>query len=333
MTGSAKVVRVALRPCEVRTPGDRLPGAERIVVVRADRLGDVVVTLPAFDALRRAYPRAAVALAVRRRYAPLAESVVGVDRVLAVEELRAGLAAWRPDVAVLASRRPAEAFAAFAAGVPVRVGTGGRYFSPLFTHRVRESRRAGGCHEVEYALSFAHRIGAQGAPFAFPEIRDSAGGAAGGEEVLIHPGSGGSCPGWPVERWAELASALEASDLRYRVSIGPADRHLARYFPEGATCRDDLPALLARVRRARVVVTNSTGPLHLAAAVGTATVGIFAPGRSCSPVRWGPYSPRGVAIVAASGRMGELDPAPVLAEIRAALGPQSESARQGENRP
>ena len=143
-----------------------------MIVARHDRLGDVVVSLPAVAALRAAYPSAHLAMMVRPRTAPLAQMVAGVDEVLELPNRRRKLLATmqeaRPDLVVCISRGALIAWAAARARVPHRVGAGHRYYSRLFDRRVDEHRRSGRRHEVEYALSFAHRAGSPNHPPLFP---------------------------------------------------------------------------------------------------------------------------------------------------------------------
>ena len=78
------------------------------------------------------------------------------------------------------------------------------------------------------------------------------------------------------------------------VSCGPGETPLESL----PTFGDDLPRLCALLQQATVVVGSSTGPVHLAAALGTSTLAIHAPWSSCGPVRWGPYSGAGWSLVA-----------------------------------
>jgi len=310
MQVDAAVVQVVRRAREVRTPGTRFTDVKRLIVARTDRLGDLVLTLPAVSAIRRCYPEAELALLVRPSLTPLARRVVGVDHVLEGVAMQAEIERFAPQLIVCISRDVSLARAAAAARVPRRVGTGYRIFSPLFTRGVREHRRRGSYHELEYALSFAHRVGADADDARFeidldteaepPDPPLSSSGY-----VVIHPGSGGSCPRWPVRHFIALAAMLTARGIEVVFSLGPEDgmceealdaarsrvRGLPRFF--GGLRR--LPPLLAA---AGLVVSNSTGPLHLAAAVGTKTLGIYAPWPSCSPTRWGPYAENGWAVVA-----------------------------------
>ena len=314
MQVTARLEQVVRRAEEVRTPGPAWSDVRRLVVVRDDRLGDLLLSLPAVAALREAYPDARLGLMVASGAADLARLVPDVDEVLVSAasgpERQACLAAFRADLVVCIARGAAGAWAAWRSGVHHRVGVGRRIFSPLFERRVDERRRGGQRHEVEYALSFAHRAGAAPAAARFPlrlpedDGLDGTGGAPDGRFVVLHPGSGGSCPRWPVPHYLRLASLLQAEGVPVVLSLGPADDDVA-----AAATADDaarraprfrgaLPGLAGLLSRAAVVVSNSTGPLHLAAALGTATLAFHAPWPTCGVSRWGPYAENGWGLVA-----------------------------------
>jgi ADP-heptose:LPS heptosyltransferase len=319
MQVESRVQQVERRAEELRTPGPLIDGVRRLIVVRHDRLGDLVLTLPAVDALRRAYPTARLALMVRADLAPLARMVPVVDDVLPAHpdraRLREEIVGYEADLLVSISRGAGISRVAIRAGVRERIGTGYRIYSPLFTRTVSERRSPGKRHEAEYALSFAHRAGAEPGPAVFPlavakPARSSiaewlTGRDVDGPFVVIHPGSGGSCPRWPVESFVELAALLRSRGLRVVFSIGPEDAECERTIERaGAQVRESpryslglelLPALL---QSAALVISNSTGPLHLAAALDCPTLGLYAPWPTCGVTRWGPYSEQGRALVA-----------------------------------
>ena len=303
----------------MRCAGPRIPGIRRLLVVRTDRLGDFVLTLPAIRVLRRAYPDVWLGAMVSPGIAPLARTAEDVDEVLVAPPSIAGLSAvmvaFRPDVALFVSRSPREPMAAWRAGLPNRVGSGYRWYSPWLHRRVDERRRAGRRHEAEFALSFAHRVGGQSAeaefPIALPKaVREAADAwiamqRVGRRFVIVHPGSGGSCPNWPVSHWVELTALLEGQGIRVAFSIGPGDREVERALDREhmrirrlPRFRGSVVPLAGLLARAAVVVGASTGPLHLAAALGTPTLMLQVPWPTCGPSRWGPYSERGWSLVA-----------------------------------
>ena len=318
-TSDVRLIQVQRRAAEARFPGERLDGVRRIVVARDDRLGDVVLSLPAVDALRQTYPEARLALMLRPSLHPLGQMVSGVDELLdasnGLMQSTRLLRGYEADLLVCISRGSVLPWAGALAGVRYRVGTGYRLYSALFSHSVNERRRAGEHHELEYALSFAHRIGASPASERFPlQVPVSARGRAdawlaksGVREpyVLIHPGTGGSCPAWPVESFLTLSTHVAAGGRPVVFSIGPADDAVRRALDRSPAEVRDLPRtdagiqeLAALIQRAAAVVSNSTGPLHLAAALDVPALGFYAPWATCGVTRWGPYSSNGWALVA-----------------------------------
>lgn len=307
------------RPDEVRCPGEPVSGVRRLLVARTDRLGDLVLTLPAVAALRDAYPGSWLGLLVRPEFAALARTFDDVDEVLPHTGDFAAcvrtLAAFRPDLLVSVARDDRVARAAREVGVSCTVGSGRRWYSRAFERRVEESRRGGDRHEVEYALSFAHRAGASAGPAAFRLSLPERHRAAVAEWlalqhlerpfVVLHPGSAGSCPAWPIEHYVQLAALLEGHELDAVFSFGPGDRPIERQLAdEPARIRriprfsGDAVSLAALLDRAACVVAASTGPVHVAAALDTPVVAVHAPWPSCGPDRWGPYSEAGWAVVA-----------------------------------
>jgi len=313
------LVQVARRPEEPRTPGSRLERVRRLLVVRHDRLGDLVLTLPTVALLRQTYPEAEMGLLVAPSNAPLASLVEGVDRVLQAanqrETLRRLLFDFAPDLIVCVSRGAAIPFAAWRAKVAHRVGSGYRYYSPLFDRQVREHRSGGERHEAEYALSFAHLVGAVPGRAVFPlrltgeaeseaaRWREAHG--LGKGYVVLHPGTGGSCPAWPVDHYLELAAKLKAAGTPVLFSVGPQDRAIRERLeaspPEVARIpgfTGPLPVLAALLSGAALMVSNTTGPMHLASALGTPALSIQVPWPTCGASRWGPYAANGWTLVA-----------------------------------
>lgn len=145
--------------------------------------------------------------------------------------------------------------------------------------------------------------------------------------VVLNPGAGRADKRWPVARFAELAERL-AQDAGAHVVVawGPGEESAAGAIVAGAGSAGprallapptDLHELIALLRRASVMVAADTGPLHLAAALGTPCVGLYGP---TAPARNGPYGAAHRTLVAPGGRMAALDAAPVLAAVLERLG-------------
>jgi lipopolysaccharide heptosyltransferase I len=222
-----------------------------------------------------------------------------------------------------------------ATGASVRIGVVARHcrepLNALFTNR-RVEPPAFARHIVDQHLALLGPLGiaAPSATFWLPSDpaaddvveRFFAGhGLKGSERVVaLNPGAGRQAKRWPVARFAELARRLRAEvGATALVVWGPKEEGQAQAIVDAAGTASailapptDLHALLALLRRARVMVAADTGPLHLAAALGTACVGLYGP---TDPARNGPYGP-GHRIVRGSGEaMQALSVGPVLGAV------------------
>lgn len=288
-----------------------------ILIFRTDRIGDVVLTLPLASALRRQYPGERVLFCAQRYAAAIPRLCPDVDEVVEIAErdvrnpfpLARLLRQRQVRLVLFAYPRPGLALAAALARVPLRVGTAYRWYAPLFTHRHHEHRRESVRHERDYNLSLLGALGSVPEDFPAPRLvldaaQRTAGrrileesGIAAGRVVLLHPGSGGSAKDWPMERMSALARDVMArhADVRVLFSASTEELPRVRALREGLDHRAHvLPRGLALTELAAVlaavdcVVANSTGPLHMAAALGTPVLGLYPFQRECHPRRWGP---------------------------------------------
>jgi ADP-heptose:LPS heptosyltransferase len=276
----------------------------RVLVVRNDKLGDLVLALPLLDLLKRAGHKTSVWASAYA--APLLRTDPRVESVLqGADEIKAG----RFDAALVLWPNWSNAWAVFAAGVPLRVGISARPFSMLFNRRLPLRRSAADRHESEYNAAFGQALGLETEPLPPPRLHlDEAarreakawlkarGPQGKGPLVALHPGSGGSAQNWLPQRWAELGLALKKKHkARLLVSGGPDDA------PAMDACRKALgqaavllrPSLALRPYAAllgelALFCAASTGPLHLAAAQGTPVLGLYPPLAAMSPLRWAP---------------------------------------------
>jgi lipopolysaccharide heptosyltransferase I len=304
----------------------------RFLVIRLSSIGDIVHALPAVAALGET--GAEIHWAVESRFAPLLEGNPYVGRVLnldtlgfadgtrfavAAENLVRGLWALRQfnyDAAVDFQGLVKSAVVARLSRSRERVGFSEHWLrEPLaalfYTDRVAPRGRR---HIVEMNLALAERLGARPGPWKFPlpagerEKQEVASRLArlGVEDfIILNPGGGWAAKRWPPNEYAELIrrAAAEIPEA-ILVTGGKADEteiaHIlkaagserAHYFPS------TLLEFIALARRARLVVSGDTGPMHLAAAVGTPIVAIFS-GRDPlnTPERNGPFSPDDIVVL------------------------------------
>lgn len=293
----------------VLTPTEEL---RRILVSRTDGLGDVIVTLPIAVALKQRAPQAEIAFLVTPYTAPIVRRIAEVDQVLEISDLRGGLGIMRkykPDAIIFAKPEFKLAAESVIARIDVRIGTGYRFYSGLFTRWVYEHRRKGAKHEAQYGVNLLGPLLDGDLPVVMPELPVSSQGTdeaaahlarAGvvGEYFVIHPGCKGSASAYPPERYGTVAAALlrENPDLSIVVTAGPGEEHLARQVVQGAGAdrrlavveNISLDGLSELLRGARGFLGSSSGPAHLAALVGAPVVGLYPGLPPLWPARWKP---------------------------------------------
>jgi ADP-heptose:LPS heptosyltransferase len=293
----------------------------RILLLRLERIGDLLMTLEAIEDVRQAAPGAAVDLVVGSWNLELARRIAGVHRVetldaawlargetaLPVAALLRHARAWAPrdyDLAVnfepdirsnllLAASR-----AARTAGYGS--GGGGALLDVALPYEPRRHTAENARRLVAAVLDVPPRVAAARLELSSDERRRAGARVAGlrGPVVGIHASGGRPVKQWDVERFAELGARLAHEYGATILLTGSAtDRPLvsrvARDIPPahvvdlaGALALPDLAAVLERLD---VLVTGDTGPMHLAAAVGTPVVAVFGPS---DPARYAPPDPR-----------------------------------------
>ncbi len=340
---------------------------KKILLVRTDRLGDVTLTTPAVAALRAAEPRAEIRFLTSAYARGVLENNPALDGIITDENFFATLRELRRgrfDAAVIFFLNFRVALLALLAGIPLRVGPASKVWALLLNRRIRQRRSSVAKHEADYNLDLLAPLGVRPEPAAAsialtaPEKEAAARtlaalGLGPGDFIIgMHPGSSGSALNWPPGNFAALArSLLRNYDAKVLFTGSPAEARLlervAAEVPEKTfVLREPLPLrhFIALIARCGLFVTNSTGPLHLAAAQGVATLSFFPPIKVCSPVRWGPYGgglnrvlvPQGPACAACAGGkcpryscMAEITPEAAFREaaaLLAALGRRQKAA-------
>ncbi|HLM59085.1 MAG TPA: glycosyltransferase family 9 protein [Pyrinomonadaceae bacterium] len=281
-----------------------------ILVIDFGQMGDVVLSLPALGAVRRRFQRARVTVAVGRAAAAVVELAGVADEVLPVDRvgLRDGpkvLSVVRIGKLVQEVRRRRFDFVidlhslsetnllGYLSGASRRLFARRprRSIDYLSNFRPEPPVEDRSKHAIDRYLDVVRPLGV-GEVSRTPRlpVREEDGRAV--EEMLrkmkarldgpvvgLFPGAGHPSRCWPLERFAELAWMLERNDsVRSVVFAGPEERRLVQKargrFPEGTVVLDRLtiPQLAAAAQRLSVFVSNDTGPMHVAAAVGTPVV-------------------------------------------------------------
>lgn len=332
-----------------------LAAGSRVLLSRADHLGDLLMALPALEALAASglevdllvkrphaslvanHPRVAAVHAVTLPWQDTAGRGDGWGRVVRLRrELKA-----RRYAAVIEATEDLRSQALLASLGCFSVGwelPG----SPAFLDRAcRPSEE----HQVERTLELAAAL--QVAPVPGPPRLPGVAAPPRRAGVLIHPGAAGPRKAWPLARFRALAAALRGEGHQVSFLLGPADEELREALAgEDFLPRLSLPELATRLAGAQTFVGNDSGPAHLAAAVGTPVTVVFGPtmpgrtaprgpdvrvvaaGLPCQPC-WAPRTP--FHCPTSRECLGDLPVAPVLAAALAQLsagGPSADEANE-----
>ncbi|MBI4535763.1 MAG: glycosyltransferase family 9 protein [Ignavibacteriae bacterium] len=310
--------------------GDTSQRIKRILIVRTDRLGDVILTLPMLPVLRKCFPGAYIAMLLRRYTGEIIEGNPYVDELLwydkgenliPFDSMCRTIRQRRFDAAIVVYPRLRLAWLMFRSGIPLRIGTGYRYYSFLFTKRVYEHRKDAKKHEVEYNLNLLNELGRKTPelnkpPEFFVDIPDDAksnvsrllhlrGIASDEELVIVHPGSGGSAREWSTDSFGMLAARFcVEKGAKVIVTGGPGEEKKGAQVVTASGGRAvslagelGIKELGALIGMAGLFISNSTGPLHLAVAMGTPVVGLYPQATPMSARRWGPYTEEKAVLV------------------------------------
>jgi heptosyltransferase I len=303
----------------------RLDGARRILLVKPSALGDVVHTLPVVATLKRRYPDVPLDWLIEEEAAPLVEGHPAVAALVVSgrrrwlrqlrhpAEVRATLGEMRALVRELRRRRYdvvldlqgllKSALYVLAAGAPVRVGLGDAREGAglVLTHRVLVPPQP--VHAVERYLALAAAVDAREAvrdftiPIGAEDLEAAQQMLAGLPRpcVVLHPSARWETKLWETDRWRAVATSLAGEGAGVVVTGGPADATMAaaicdglRPAPRSLAGRMSLKALAAVLRSADLMITVDSGPMHIAAALGTPVLALFGP---TDPARTGPLGP------------------------------------------
>lgn len=282
----------------------------RVLIVNVNWIGDVIFSTPAIHALRRRHPEAYLASLVVPRSAELLRLDPDLDEVIVFDEegrhrgwggqgrLIRELRAKRFDAAILLHRSFTRTLLVWFAGIRQRVGyaTWKRRWlltravppPPVMRHRVEQFAAL-----VEALLGetippseLRYHVDVPGAlRHAVTETLQRAGVSNGDRYVVLHPGSNREEKRWPVDRYAELGRRL-VTECGVRVLVTGTERDRPLGGAIRARCgsgaidlcgRLTLGELAAVLGGASAVVTNDTGPLHVAISQGAKVIALFGP--------------------------------------------------------
>jgi heptosyltransferase II len=305
-------------------------GNKKILLARTDRLGDLVLTTPAIKAVRQAYPQAHIAMIVR----PYAEDIVRgnpyLDEVILYDKYARHRSFWATfrfameirrrhfDRAIIFHPTNRMHIVAYIADIPRRIGYDNK-LKFLLTDKIRNLKHLGTKHERDYTLDMLKSLGIESnEKELFIPIDDGSASMVEGmiagsgikrneRFIVMHPGASCASKIWPSERFAKLADILidkhhvkivivggkDEKDMFCAEAVGKFMNNSAVFLTGKLTIR----MLAALIKKAVLFISNDSGPVHIAAAVDTPVIDIFARAQpGLGPLRWGPLGPRDIVI-------------------------------------
>ncbi|TAM39813.1 lipopolysaccharide heptosyltransferase II, partial [bacterium] len=296
----------------------------RILVVRTDRIGDVLLSTPVIKALRKKFPQAYISMMVSPYARDIVEGNPYLDEVILYDKdgkhksffrsfkFASRLKKKKFDLAIILHPANRPHLITFLAGIPERLGYN-RKLGFLLTRKIEHTKQKGQKHEAEYNLDLLGGLGVTGNAsdlfmplrieserwvedlFVKEGIRDT-------DKILaINPGA--SCPSkvWPAERFAEAAEKL-AKRYNFKILIlgGPKDMRLADKVAQhikskaiNLSGRTSVSQMASILKRCALFISNDSGPVHIASALSTPVISIFGRAQAgLGPRRWGPLGKR-----------------------------------------
>lgn len=284
---------------------------KRILLIRPDRVGDVILTTPLIKAIKQTYPDSYLALMVSAVSVPLLENNPNVDKIIIDEQNSKNKNDFWDKVKLLRSEkfttglmplpRERHAWMMFFAGIKERIGVGKILYEVLTGMKTVPKKYIPLRHEADYIFDLGRKIGVKDIPLK-PELflSDSEIYAARNKLtnigldlskpiIGVNPISGGSVPNWKIEDYIKLVNKLAKiyqilfllpSQLPKLTEAFANTKNVFFKFP-------DLRNLISICSQLSLLFSSSTGTSHIAAALGIKTVTLFCPLDTCSAQHWG----------------------------------------------
>ena len=292
----------------------------KILLIRTDRIGDTLLTLPVVKPIKEKWPHCKIDFLARKYTHPILENVKEISQILNYdpEGVHRGIRGHQLlaneiqqqdyETAILFYPRFGLTFALWRAGVPRRIGTGHRWYSFLLTDRVHQSRRECLKHEVEYNLDLLKPL-IQDLPREILQFRLAVPETTKREVqviltandilskyIVVHPGNGDSAPNLSRDQYRTLIQQISLSGIRVVLTGLNSEKKYNDSLKSDFSTNNitdltgtlNLEQMIALLSEACGLITTSTGPAHIASAVGTPVAAFYCPAIPHTPDRWGP---------------------------------------------
>lgn len=290
---------------------------KKIIISRTDNLGDVILTLPVAGVLKEIYPDCKIIFLGNNYSEPIIKTSEFVDEFINWQEINKlplkqqvkKIRELNADIILHIFPRIKIARIAAKAKIPLRIGTTRRPYNLLYCNKlVKVSRKKSDLHEAQLNLKLLTTIGANDIydiseiPKYYgitkiqqlkPEFRELL--KQDKINLIIHPKSKGSAREWGIENFSNLVELLPSTKYRIFITGTNDEKKLIPDFLEkykdriiDMTGKLSLSEFISFIDSSHGLIAASTGPLHIASALGKFALGLYAPMRPIFPKRWKP---------------------------------------------
>jgi heptosyltransferase-3 len=294
---------------------------QHILISRTDSIGDVVLTMPLAGFLKKNFPQIKISFLGKEYTRPVIEACRHVDRFIEINDFLTGpdlRGNEKPDCILHVFPVASIARRAKQMKIPIRIGTSHRiYHWFTCTKRVHFSRRKSNLHEAQLNFRLLEPFGMDtrvsleeiSSLYGFENIKPLHAEllqliAPGKYNLILHPKSQGNSREWEPEKYISLIRMLEKE--RFKIFISGTEKEkndlqpLLDAVPGMVTDiagRMSLEQFISFIARCDGLLACSTGPLHIAAALGKDALGIYPPMRPIHPGRWAPVGTKAKVFV------------------------------------
>lgn len=290
-----------------------------VLISRTDSIGDVILTLPLCGFLKEIFPARPLFFLASAYTLPLLECCKHIDKILNWDEIKQWpfaqqvtfLRSFRIGVVIHVFPCLSIAKLCCKARLPIRIGTNRRLYHLWYCNKwVNLSRKNSSLHEAELNLRLSVPLTRRlpGRPlwsyygFQAPETSSNALlqelRSNRRPKIILHPGSRGSARNWPLVYWQELIEDLLRAGYQVLLTGSFSEAESLslwlKELPEevyNLMGKFTLKELIECINLSDLLVAASTGPLHIAAALGKPVLGLYVPLKPLYPKRWAPIGP------------------------------------------
>lgn len=296
-----------------------LLNSQNIAVVRTDKLGDIVLTLPLCNAIKQNIPNAKLTVIANSYTEPILKKIPIIDNIIFVDKYNNGIRQifqdYQFDAIFFPRPRFEEAFAGFLSNAKLRIGSGYRLYSFFFNFKIWEHRKKGTKHEAEYNVGLLENILDKKIQVTFPEIiipeeiknkieKKLTDLNINKKYVIIHPGSGGSSYDWSPANFGKLSEKIIIkydidvliTGVKYEKEICEKVLRYSNFKARNVCGLFTLDEMIALLKNTKLLVTNSTGVLHIASMFNVPIIGLYPNTSHLSKRRWGPLNNKSLVI-------------------------------------